>query len=67
MADEDNNNENTKVSVGLRLDGELYGAILTVANMEDRSVANTITRMLKQTPQIQDILEAEPATAGAGN
>lgn len=63
MADEDNNNENNKVSVGIRMDGDLFAAVSTLATKEERSVANTIFWLLKQTPQIQELLEAEPATA----
>jgi len=60
MANEENN-ENNKVQVGLRMDAELFGAISSVAAREERTVSNTIFWLLKQTPQIQEMLEAETA------
>lgn len=62
----DINNENsseTKIQFGMRIDNDLFGALSKIATKEDRSVANTIAWLLKQTPQIQELLEAEPATA----
>ncbi len=61
----DTTTQNDKVTFSVRFDADLFGAISDIAVKEDRSVANTISWLLKQTPQIQQILEAEPATAGS--
>lgn len=64
----DNNEpQNTKVSLSMRMDPALFSAVSDLAVAEDRSLSNMIERLLKLTPQIQEIIGTEPATAAVGN
>lgn len=63
-----NETNNEKITTSIRLDQSLCLAIDEIAKADDRpSRANMIERLLKTHPQIQTVLAAEPATAGAGN
>lgn len=63
-----NETNNEKITTSIRLDSPLCLAIDEIAKADDRpSRANMIERLLKTHPRIQPILEAEPATAAAGN
>lgn len=70
MANDTQNNEETndsgKVSVGLRMDADLHGAIAGMAAAQERPVANMIIWLVKQHPAIQAVLEPEPQAAGSG-
>jgi hypothetical protein len=61
---EPNENTDTKVQVGIRMDADLYNVIADMATQEDRTVTNMIQRLLKQSPRVQEILESE-TIAGA--
>lgn len=57
---------NIKIQVGAKLDPALVAIIEDFRLEEDRSFSNMVGLLLKTHPRIQPILEAEPATAGAG-
>jgi hypothetical protein len=63
MADSEQNI--IKIQVGAKLDPELFGVLERFRTDEDRSMSNMIERLLKTHPRIQEVLEAEPATAAA--
>lgn len=64
MANDKTNNENEKLPMQTRVDPSLYNVILNFADTEERSLSNTIERLLRTHPRIQPILE-EAAAAGA--
>jgi hypothetical protein len=62
----DTNNENNDqniVSVTVRMDATLHRAVKRVADVEDRSLTKQIERLLKNSPEIAEQLEAETAAA----
>ena len=63
-----NNTERNKgeVRTSIRLEPEVYTAIATLAEEEDRpSQANMIERLLKTHPRVKKVLEAETAGVNA--
>ncbi|HKX84587.1 MAG TPA: hypothetical protein VJL58_10245 [Pyrinomonadaceae bacterium] len=63
--EKDEQNEQGKVQVGLRMESDLFDVITNLAAKEDRTVSNMIHRLLKQNPQVQEAFVAETAGAGA--
>ena len=63
----ENNNENEVIKVGIRLESDVYAAVEQVRIDEDRpSTANAVERLLKTHPKIKIRLrEAETAGVGA--
>lgn len=61
----ENSEQNTnKVQMGTRLDPEIAAAVEKIVAEEERTVSNTIERLLKSHPRVQEILE-ESAGASA--
>jgi len=58
------NDANETVSVTIRMDAEIHRAVKSVADAEDRSLTKQIERLLKASPQVVEILEAQPAASG---
>lgn len=56
--------QTTKVPMGTRLDPEIAAAVEKIVAEEERTVSNTIERLLKSHPRVQEILE-ESAGASA--
>lgn len=54
-----------KVQIAARVDPALFAVIDRFRTDEDRNMSNMIERLLKTHPRIQEVLEAEPATAAA--
>ena len=52
----------TKIQIGAKIDPAVYAAIGQLATEEERSFSNMVERLLKQSPQLKEILEAEVAT-----
>ena len=65
MANDTQNETNSKVSIGIRLDADLNSAVAQLMAAERRpSMANTYEWLLATHPKVKRIMEAEPATAG---
>jgi len=62
---EEQEQKTTKVPVGANIDPAIAAVITTFATEDERSVSNTIERLLKTHPRVQEIME--PATAAVGN
>lgn len=58
------NDQNT-VSVTIRMDAPIHKAVKQIADAEDRSLTKQIERILKTSPEVQQILESETAGARA--
>ncbi len=54
-----------KVQIAARIDASLFTVIDKFRADEDRNMSNMIERLLKTHPRVQEILESQPATAGA--
>jgi hypothetical protein len=54
-----------KVPMGTRVDPNIAAAIEQIVAEEERTVSNTIERLLKTHPRVQEVLEAESATTAA--
>jgi len=64
MANTDSNEETrNRIQTGMRLDPAIYEAVERLAREEERSISNMIERLLKQSPQVKEILESESAIA----
>lgn len=61
MADTEQNTN--KIPAGTNLDPRVHAAITKIATDDDRSISNTIERLLKKAPEVQEILESETAAA----
>ena len=59
---ETNNEQITKTQIGARVDPAVFAAIEKIANEEERTISNTVERLLRNSPRVQEIME--PATAG---
>jgi hypothetical protein len=57
--------QNTKVQLATRVDPNVSAAIEKIVAEEERTISNTIERLLKTHPRVQEILEAEGATSAA--
>jgi len=56
MAKENENNENERVAVGIRLDGDDHAAVAAVMANDNRpSVANTVETLIRTHPRIKKI------------
>lgn len=62
---EEQEQKTTKVAVGANIDPAIHNAVVQFAMDDDRSISNTIERLLKTHPRVQPMLETEPATTGA--
>ncbi len=62
---EQNNEQDTKIQIGSRVDPKVFAAIESIATKDERTLSNTIERLLKQSPPVQELLEAETAGVGA--
>lgn len=58
---EQTENETNRVQIGARIDPAIFAAIEDIAKVEERSISNTIERLLKQSPPIVERLAAEAA------
>lgn len=58
-------NDNNKVQIGTKVAPDIFSIVKEIAVLEDRSISNTVERLLKTHPRIQPLLEAETAGAGA--
>lgn len=47
------------------MDADLFSVISDLAVKEDRTVSNMVQRLLRQSPPVQEVLEAESATTAA--
>ena len=64
MANPDSNEQNTnRIPVGAKLDPAVYEAVERLAREDERTLSNMIERLLKQSPQVKEILESESAIA----
>lgn len=62
----ENTETNTnKVQIAAKVDPELFEIVSRLAAEDERSMSNMIERLLKRSPQVQEIME--PATAAVGN
>lgn len=62
MAENNNPENGNKVQVSTKVDPVILGIVNDIAAEEDRTISNTVERLLKTNPQVQERLE----TAGAG-
>lgn len=62
MANAETTTEN-KVMIAARVDADIYAVIDRFRTEEDRNLSNMIERLLKTHPRVQEVLEAETATA----
>lgn len=53
----------TKSPLATRVDPQIFGAVEHIANTEERTISNTIERLLKTHPRVQEILEAGETAA----
>ena len=61
----ENTETNTnKVQLAAKVDPELFETISRLAAEDERSISNMVERLLKRSPQVQEIME--PATAAVG-
>lgn len=59
----ENTEPNTKQQIAARVDADVYAAIDGIAKDEERTLSNTIERLLKQSPQVAERLQhVESAT-----
>ncbi len=59
----ENTETNTnKVQIAAKVDPELFEIVSRLAAEDERSMSNMIERLLKRSPQVQEIMET--ATAG---
>ena len=64
MATTENTEQNTnKVAIGAKVDPRIYAVIERLSREDERSISNTVERLLKQSPLIQESLEADSAVA----
>jgi hypothetical protein len=56
---ENTENDTKKIQIGTRVDPAIAAAIEDIAKADERSISNTIERLLKQSPPIQERLAAE--------
>jgi hypothetical protein len=54
-----------KIPMATRVDPNISAAIDKIVAEEDRTLSNTIERLLKTHPRVQEILEAEAAGVSA--
>lgn len=52
---------NNKIQIGAKVDPAISEAVEFLAKSDERSISNTIERLLRSHPQVQEILESEPA------
>jgi hypothetical protein len=52
-----------KVPLSVKLDADVFSVVSSFAVDEDRSLSNMTERLLKTHPRVQEVLEAETATA----
>lgn len=57
--------QNTKIQLATRVDPNVSAAVEKIATDDERTVSNTIERLLKTHPRVEPILEAETAGVGA--
>ena len=67
MANTDQNTEQNgnKVQLGARVDPAIFAAIEKLAADDERSVSNTVERLLKSHQQVAEILKSQAAGAAA--
>ncbi len=64
MANTDSNEDNrNRIQTGMRLDPAIYEVVERLAREEERSISNMIERLLKQSPQVKEILESTAIAA----
>jgi len=54
-----------KVQIAAKVDPELFDIVSRLAAEDERSMSNMIERLLKRSPQVQELME--PATVAVGN
>ncbi len=61
------NNEPTtnKIPIAAKIDPTLFTVIEQMARDDDRSISNMVERLLKASPQVAEVLEAETAAVTA--
>jgi hypothetical protein len=52
-----------KVQIAARIDSAVFAVVDRFREEEDRNMSNMIERLLKTHPRVQEVLEAETATA----
>lgn len=57
--------QDKKVSLSLRMEPNIFGAVSKLAVAEDRSLTNMVERLLKQSPEVKAIIDGETAEAAA--
>jgi hypothetical protein len=57
--------KDTKVQLATRVDPNVSAAIEKIVAEEERTVSNTIERLLKTHPRVQEIIEANSVKASA--
>jgi hypothetical protein len=60
---ENTESNNNKMPVTAKVDPAVYAAVERLAREDDRSVSNMVERLLKQSPLVSEILNAESAEA----
>ena len=63
MANTENNGNTNKVQIGVKVDPDLHAVITQLAAEDDRSLSNMVERLVKQHPQVQELLEQQQAAA----
>ncbi len=57
--------KNTKVLIGTNVDPAIYDLVVEMAQEEERSLSNTVERLLKTHPRVAERLVAETTGAAA--
>ena len=60
MPNDEQDNTN-KVPISAKLDPNVFAAVSRLAVDDDRSLSNMIERLLKRSPEVAELLEAEVA------
>lgn len=63
MANEKDTTDNEKIPMQTRVDSSLHKAVSNIAVADDRSLSNTIERLLKSHPQVRPLLALDNAEA----
>lgn len=62
---EQNTEQNTKAQLAARVDQQIYNAVERIASDDERTISNTVERLLKTSPQVQEMMEREAAEVNA--
>lgn len=54
---------NIRVQLQAKVEPSILAAVERLAQEDDRSLSNMVERLLKQSPQVKEILDSEPVAA----